>query len=105
MSDQLFDEQLEVLAAISIPEDYDALDRYQDFQKVFLDTDQGRRVLKQILSWGGLLNSHLLQRPPIDPWTIVAREGQRNLAIKIFRVMLEEPKKKPEQQKTQDTEE
>ncbi len=92
------DEYLELLAKLSIPEDYDPVDRYNDFRKVFLETDQGRRVFKQILGWGHLLKSHLVQPRPIDPYSVMGAEGERNLALRIFAVMLVEPPKRPDKQ-------
>jgi hypothetical protein len=95
------DEYLEILAELSVPKDYNPLDRYSDFRKVFLETEQGRRVLKQILGWGHLLKSHLVRMPhPIDPYAVVAREGERNLAMHIFSVMLVEPPERPDKQTT-----
>ena len=96
------DEFLEILADLSVPgEDYDPVDRYNDFRKVFLETEQGRKVLRQILGWGHLLKSHLVRMPrPIDPYTILSLEGERNLALHIFSVMLVKPSKQPDKQTT-----
>ncbi|KKK54547.1 hypothetical protein LCGC14_3083590 [marine sediment metagenome] len=95
------DEYLEILADLSVPEDYERLDQYNDFRKVFLETDQGRRVLRQILAWGHLLKSHLVRMPrPIDPYAVLAFEGERNLALHIFSVMLVEPPERPDEQTT-----
>ena len=93
----MMDEYLELLSDLSIPEDYDPLDRYNDFRKVFLDTDQGRRVLKQILGWGHLLRVSPISNP-VDPWRMVFAEGARNLALGIFAVMLKAPPEKPARQ-------
>ncbi len=95
------DEYLEILADLSMPEEYEPVDRYNDFRKVFLETDQGRRVLRQVLGWGHLLKSHLVGMPrPIDPYSILGFEGERNLALRIFSVMLVEPPKRPDKQTT-----
>ncbi len=93
------DEYLEILAELSVPEDYDAVDRYNDFRKVFLETEQGRRVLKQILGWGSLLKVHPV-KSPIDPYLTERLEGQRNLSLKIFAIMLVEPPERPDKQTT-----
>ena len=93
------DEYLELLADLSVPEDYDDIDRYNDFRKVFLEDEPGRRVLKQILGWGGLLKIHPM-RSPIDSAMTERLEGQRNLSLKIFAIMLVEPKKRPDKQAT-----
>lgn len=95
------DEYLEILADLSMPEEYEPVDRYNDFRKVFLETEQGRRVLRQVLGWGHLLKSHFVNMPrPIDPYSIIGFEGERNLALRIFSVMLVEPTKKPDKQTT-----
>ncbi len=94
------DEYLDILADLSIPEDYDEIDRYNDFRKVFLETDQGRRVLRQVLAWGHLLKSHLVRMHPIDPNAVLSLEGERNLALRIFSVMLVEPPKRQGEQTT-----
>ena len=95
----MIDEYLEILADLSIPEDYDPVDRYNDFRKVFLETEQGRRVLKLILAWGHLLRSHPMSNP-IDPYLTERSEGGRNLALKIFAIMLVEPPKRQDKQTT-----
>lgn len=97
------DELLEMLASLSVPENYDAVDRFHDFQAVFLDTDQGRRVLKQIMSWGHLLRS-MSRRKPIDVNDILISEGERNMALRIFAVMLVEPPRRETTQVLSDKE-
>ena len=92
------DDQLAVLADYPLPEGYTDLDRYRDFQKVFLGTDEGRRVLKIILEWGHVLRRH--PRPaPIDPNLMLIAEGERDLALAIFSAITEEPRQKPQQQR------
>ncbi len=93
------DEYLEILAELSVPEDYNPIDRYNDFRKVFLETEQGRRVFKQILGWGSLLRVHPM-KSPIDPYMTERLEGQRNLVLRIFAIMLVEPPKRPDKQTT-----
>lgn len=87
------DEYLEILAELSVPEDYDPLDRYRDFRNVFLGSEQGRRVLKQILSWAHFTKPTVV-KIPIDPYKVIHSEGERNLALRIFAIMLTEPKQK-----------
>lgn len=95
------DEYLAMLAELSIPEDYHPNDRYHDFRKVFLETDEGRRVLKLILSWGHMLNSHAIGKP-VDANRILLSEGGRNLALRILAVMMVEPPVKQTKQSTKD---
>jgi hypothetical protein len=91
------DEYLDILATISIPDNYDPRDRYNDFRQVFLETEQGRRVLKQILTWGHLLTVSTIANP-VDPWRMVFAEGERNMALRLFGAMLKEPPMKSERQ-------
>jgi len=87
------DEYIEILADLWLAEDYDPIDRYNDFRDVFLKSDQGRRVLKQILSWGRLSRSTAVGNP-IDSLRMALGEGERNLVLQILAVMLVEPSKK-----------
>ena len=41
---------LDMLQALPSVEGYAPMDRYRDFKKVF-STDEGKRVLREILSW------------------------------------------------------
>ena len=100
------EEYLEILADLSVPGDYNPVDRYNDFRKVFLETEQGRRVLRQILGWGHLLKSHLVRMSrPIDPYAVLGLEGERNLALRIFSIMLVEPPERQDKQTTKTKEE
>jgi hypothetical protein len=70
---------------------YKPMDRYRDFRRVFLDTDEGRRVLQEIFSFCGMF------RPITNLETNGAffHEGERNIALKIMTTMNAEPKERP----------
>lgn len=70
------------------------MDRYQDFKKVF-GTDDGKRVLREIISWGRLLRSPILGKP-VDPYAMAIAFGERNLASKIMAAIYNEPLDKPQ---------
>ena len=77
------------------------LDRYRDFRAVFFGSDEGKRVLHDIL---GLAKLSAPIAPPfpeqIDPNRMMILEGGRELAIKIIEIVLKEPNmEKPVQQK------
>ena len=91
------EEYLDILASLSLPDNYDPVDRYHDFRQLFLETEQGRRVLKQILGWGHLLRVSTIANP-VDPWRMVFTEGERNMALRLFAAMLVEPPRKAERQ-------
>lgn len=66
---------------------YTAMDRYRDFRRVFGETEAGRRVLWQILDWTGLYRTSA--HP--DPHVMYAREGERNLGLRLIETMNAEP--------------
>ena len=85
---------LDELAKLPSQENYLPMDRYRDFQKVF-GKAEGKRVLREILSWGRMFNSPVLGRP-IDPYAMAVAFGERNIALKIMAAVYTEPKDKPQ---------
>jgi hypothetical protein len=71
-------------------------DRYREFRRVFLGSDEGRRVLYEILSWGHMFQSSV-SRTEIDPNRVMFLEGERNLALKLLATLNAEPTARPEQ--------
>ncbi len=88
---------LELYGGLTLPEGYSAWDAYRDFRNTFLESDHGRRTLKVLMDDCFMRKSTLLGRP-IDSLRVAAAEGQRNVILKIFNTMLEEPKEKPDRQ-------
>lgn len=78
-----------------------SLDRYREFRKVFLDTDEGKRVLYDILALGHLLKPSAVRG---DPYETYRREGERNIALQITAIVHVEPRERPERQITKDKE-
>jgi len=76
---------------------YTPQDRYQDFRQLFT-TDQGKRVLREILGWGHLL-SPSVHGSPIDPYLTHIREGEANIARRLLVTVMREPQQ-PQQQQT-----
>ena len=74
----------------SPPENYTDLDRYRDFRVVFMQTDEGRRVLRRIMEMGCIFAEPRLISP-IDPYMLAAFRGKRQLALEIFKTMNDEP--------------
>jgi hypothetical protein len=64
--------------------DYTALDRYRDFRALFLSTEQGRRVLAEILKIGFVAKSTTPPGGAIDPYRALLHEGRRTLAMDVF---------------------
>lgn len=73
------------------PGRYSPADRYQDFRQLFLATDQGRRVLHEILSWGHMFHASVPAMGVIDPYRVAVQEGERRIALKLFSTVHIEP--------------
>ena len=90
-------ELLDELAALPSQEGYSPVERYRDFRKVF-STDEGKRVLREILSWGRLFRAPILGKP-IDPYAMAVAFGERNLALKLMATVYTQPTDKPSTQR------
>ena len=75
------------------------LDQYRDFKKVFLGSDDGRRVLHDILTFGHIYRSSAVRG---DSHETYRREGERNIALKILTTIHQEPKEQPTKQITKE---
>jgi hypothetical protein len=75
----------------SHPGKYKPVDRYRDFRRVFLDTEEGKRVLHEIFSFCGMF------RPirNLETNAVIFHEGERNVGLKIMTTMNAEPKERP----------
>ena len=82
------------LAKAYTGKNYTPLDRFKDFRQLFLGSEQGRRVLWQILAWGHMFASStaLAQHDSNKTFTL---EGERNIALRIFAAIHQEPKPLP----------
>ena len=87
-------ELLDELAALPSQEGYSPVERYQDFRKVF-GTDEGKRVLREILAWGRMFRAPVLGKP-IDPYAMAVAFGERNMALKLMATVHTEPPDKPQ---------
>lgn len=84
-------ELLELARALPDPRAYTPMDRYRDFRAVFLGTDQGKRVLYDILRRANLmLPSALLAK--FDPHKAFYLDGEKSLAAWINKTTREEPR-------------
>lgn len=64
------------------------VDRYRDFQKVFLGSEEGKRVLHDILGFAKLSAAIAAPFPePVDEKRMMILEGGRQLAITIITVL------------------
>lgn len=74
--------------------DYSQKDRYHDFRRLFTETDEGKRVFNEILSWGKIFKP-AVAGSPIDPYALAIREGERNIALKLLYIVNNEPQERP----------
>lgn len=87
--------ELDILASLPSAEGYTPMDRYRDFKKVF-STDEGKKVLREILAWGRMFRSPVLGKP-IDPYAMAIAFGERNIALKLLATINDEPKEQVKQ--------
>jgi len=92
---------LEDLSHAALGPRYTETDRWRDFHRVF-DTAEGRRVLHQVLGWCHLLGSSYVVG---DAYATHFHEGERNVGLRIFAALNEEPVKRPEAAETEEPEE
>ena len=85
---------LETLANLPPNEGYTPNDRWQDFRKSFT-TDEGKRVLREIISWCHLLRPSIVNSP-VDSHLMAMREGERNIGLRLLATINNEPRPKPE---------
>jgi len=91
MNDNLLDVLLEVGSAYPTGGRYDPMDRYRDFQAVFMADDRGRRVLQEILRCSGLLHPAPEREAETVTESVLKNEGSRRLALMILKVANQEP--------------
>jgi len=90
MSEDFFD----ALASLPNPTPYSPRDKYHDFRRLFTGTDEGKRVMREILSWGRMFKPSILGSP-IDPYLMAVREGERNMALRLLATVINEPPERP----------
>jgi hypothetical protein len=81
---------LEVATAIPGGE-YLPMDRYRDFRKVFLGSDEGGRVLRQLFAWGHMFKTSFDKESGVTAFN----EGERNMALRLLATISREPKERP----------
>lgn len=94
MPDDLLDE----LQSLPTSEGYSDRERYADFSRLFLGSDQGRRVLRELVARGRLFRPKA-HGSPIDTNKVMIEEGEQNYVRWLLYVIYNEPKQKPPKQK------
>ena len=72
----------------AIPAGYTNLDRYRDFRRVFLETEEGGRVLAQIIAES---DSPVYEEDMDKPGLMAGRAGKRLVGMWIVGVLNAEP--------------
>ena len=88
------------LGYLPISEAYTPQDRYHDFRRLFMGSDEGKRVFREMLSWGRLFRT-AAHGTPIDPLQLAIREGERNFALRLLNTVYNEPQQQPTQTRKQ----
>ena len=94
MSDDILKAAVYLSGTIASVNQYDPIDRYRDFQKVF-GTVEGQRVLGQIAVWGRVLSSTYDENSNLANF----KNGERNLALKILSGLTPPPGKETTQRR------
>jgi len=84
----------DVLSGIKLPANYTNHDLYRDFRRVFFGSEEGKRVLRQILEIGYVFCEPVIASPT-DPYLLAQIRGRRWLALNILKLSQFEPKEKP----------
>ncbi len=91
-ADALFDE-----LARAPGEKMSKRDRYQEYRALFLGSDQGRRVLRDIMDEAHSLGCPVPMNGQIDPLRAMVRIGEQNTVRNIINAMNAEPSPTPPQ--------
>lgn len=63
------------------------MERHKAFRAVFLETESGKKVFREIMSWGYQFSAIR----STDPYVVATKNGQRLLAVKILTTVHAEP--------------
>lgn len=83
----------ELIPQFEPPLSYTADDQYRDFRRVFLETDEGKRVLHQILAFCRLFQ--VIPPTQLSVELLAMHNGERHVAKKILEALYREPKQQP----------
>lgn len=85
-------DEFDFLDQLPATDNYTPLDRYRDFRAVFLASEQGRRVLHEILGWGHMFRPSFVGGGQVDPYRLAIREGERHMALRLLTTIKAEPR-------------
>ncbi len=73
---------------------YSKIDRYRDFRRVLLDSEQGRRVLYELFSFCGMYQS-AAPRAKFQTNETMFLNGQQDIGFRLLAMINAEPKARP----------
>lgn len=85
---------LDILRASHPGKRYPKIDKYRDFRRLFLDTEEGRRVLYEILSFCGMYRSAAAEAK-FDPNYTMFLNGRQDIAFRLLDLINNEPVERP----------
>ena len=89
---------LSELASSHPGRNYKPMDRYADFRRLFLETEQGRRALYEIMSFCGMYKSPA-PRANFETNQTMFFNGQQDIGYRLLAVLNIEPKSQPKSTK------
>lgn len=92
---------LALATSVPPPGAYAETERWRDFRAVFLGSDAGRRVFRELLAWGHMFRPSFAAGGAIDAYRMAVHEGERNLALKLLATVSREPPARPARAKSQ----
>ena len=69
----------------------DAMARYRDYRHVFLGSEEGRRVLHDLLRACRVNCVSVPMAHPIDPMRVAFNDGMRNVGLAVMGTITKEP--------------
>ena len=69
---------------------------YEDFRAVFFSSTQGKRVFNQLMVWAGFFRTGVVKG---DPYATHVREGEKNIAARVWAACLTEAVERPTETK------
>jgi hypothetical protein len=87
-------DEMDLLTRVS---QYDSdMARFKDFQALFFGTETGKKVIREILGMGYMLNDNVkYNKYGVDTNATLISTGERKLALAIHRIATVEPKVSP----------
>lgn len=72
-------------------DEYTKMDRYRDFRRVFLDTEEGKRVLYELMGWGQIYGAIPSKKEQSDR-DVFLMLGGRKIVLQLLQTINLEPK-------------